>query len=243
MNSFIPWVGGKKLLRKYIIEHFPQEFNRYIEVFGGAAWVLFYKERLAEYEIYNDLNSELVNLFKCVKYHSNAVNEELNLLLNSREIFEDFKKYEGLTDIQRAVRYYYLIKMSYGAKAKTYGGFNRCIKNVDLTKVFQRLSKVVIENRSFEELIPFYDKSDTLFYCDPPYYGTENMYDIKFKKEQHMLLNDILKSVKGKFILSYNDDDFIRDLYKDFNVTKIQRTNSLSSQSNSYFDELIIKNY
>ncbi|MDU3286328.1 DNA adenine methylase, partial [Enterocloster bolteae] len=46
MNSFISWIGGKKLLRKTILEQFPESgtFDRYIEVFGGAAWLLFYKE-------------------------------------------------------------------------------------------------------------------------------------------------------------------------------------------------------
>lgn len=65
MNSFIGWIGGKKLLREKIINEFPQErLERYVEVFGGAAWLLFHKDSHAAQEIYNDYNSELVNLFK-----------------------------------------------------------------------------------------------------------------------------------------------------------------------------------
>jgi len=71
MNSFISWVGGKKLLRNKIIEEFPvtDKYGRYIEVFGGAGWVLFSRDKHASLEVYNDVNGQLVNLFRCVKYH------------------------------------------------------------------------------------------------------------------------------------------------------------------------------
>lgn len=65
MNSFISWIGGKKLLKKKIIEQFPEKFDRYIEVFGGAGWVLFDKEKHAPMEVYNDINGDLVNLYRC----------------------------------------------------------------------------------------------------------------------------------------------------------------------------------
>lgn len=73
MNSFIGWIGGKKLLRKEITKRFPESFNRYIEVFGGAAWVLFSKDKLANMEVYNDINGNLVNLFRCVKRNVNVM--------------------------------------------------------------------------------------------------------------------------------------------------------------------------
>ncbi len=66
MDSFLSWIGGKKLLRKEIVNRFPEKIDRYIEVFGGAAWVLFYKDKHANFEVYNDYNSELVNIFRCV---------------------------------------------------------------------------------------------------------------------------------------------------------------------------------
>ena len=70
MNSFIAWIGGKRLLRKAIIERFPEEgFDRYIEVFGGAGWVLFGKEVGKELEVFNDADSNLINLYRCIKYN------------------------------------------------------------------------------------------------------------------------------------------------------------------------------
>ena len=250
MNSFIAWVGGKKLLRKIISDKFPEKFDKYVEVFGGAGWVLFYKDKYAKTEVYNDINRDLVNLFKCVKYHPEAIEKELELSLNSRQIFNEYKNQMdciGLTDIQRAVRYLYLIKSSYGARVSTYGSKPRDISNTEFLKdVRKRLSRVVIENKSFEKIISAYDNEGTLFYLDPPYHNTENMYDTGdfiFDEEQHIKLRDMLKNIKGKFVLSYNDDEFIRELYKDFKIEGIERQNNLSLNSGSRFKEVVITNY
>ena len=106
MESFIGWIGGKRALRRAILERFPDdEVGRYIEVFGGAAWVLFAKEKKAnQLEVYNDINGNLVNLFRCVKYHCGELQRELEWMLTSREQFFDcLTQYQarGLTDIQR----------------------------------------------------------------------------------------------------------------------------------------------
>ena len=206
MDSFIPWIGGKKLLRKEIVNRFPDDYTKYkyVEVFGGAAWVLFYKQA-SVLEIYNDINGELVNLFKCVKYHAEAIEKELECMLNSREIFEGFKNQniKYMTDIQRAARYLYLIKASYGAKVTTFGVKCRDISNMDTVyKVKDRISKVVIENKSFPDIIRQYNKEDVLLYLDPPYHNTEKLYDTGnfiFNEDTHTQLRDILKEFKGKF--------------------------------------------
>lgn len=252
MNSFIGWIGGKKLLRNEIVSRLPEEpVKKYVEVFGGAGWVLFHKDRHAEIEIYNDFNSELVNLFKCIKYHCQELQKELKFMLNSRELFNEFKEsynLHGMTDIQRAARFFMLIKTSYGADRHSYG----CVKkdiyvmNEYLSAIEQRLSKVIIENKSFEKLIPSCDKKDTLFYLDPPYYGTEKYYNTGFSEKEHVQLCQLLKDIKGKFILSYNDCEYIRELYKDFKIEEVSRNNNLTSRyadkPNTY-KELIIRNY
>ena len=252
MNSFIGWIGGKKLLRKEIASRFPQEgFKRYVEVFGGAGWVLFYKDRHAEIEVYNDINSDLVNLFKCVKYHCQELQKELRFMLNSRELFDEFKNsynVSGMTDIQRAARFFMLIKTSYGADKRTFGCVKKdvLVMNEYLEAIEKRLSKVIIEDKSFDKLITTMDKPDTLFYLDPPYYGTEKYYNTGFSIEEHILLNSMLKNLNGKFILSYNDCEYIRELYKDFRIESVIRNNNLvarySDKSNKYA-ELIIRNY
>jgi DNA adenine methylase len=251
MDSFIAWVGGKRLLRKEIVSKFPETFSRYVEVFGGAGWVLFQKPE-SKNEVYNDINGELVNLFKCMKYHPEAIEKELEFVLNSREMFENYKRQselEGLTDIQRASRYLYLIKSSYGSKMQHFGASYRNVTNVKAMKdIKSRLQKVVIEHKCFDELIGRYDSEGTLFYCDPPYHNTEKMYDtgdFVFDESQHEKLRDILSGIKGKFILSYNDDEYIRKLYEGFNIEEIERTNNLALRynKNKVFKELIIRNY
>lgn len=249
MNSFIPWIGGKKALRKHIISMFPEETpDRYIEVFGGAGWVLFGKDMHSkQLEVFNDINSQLINLYRCIKYHDEELRKELDLLLLSREQFNDYKDQidtGGFTDIQRAARYYYLIRASYGADCDTFGCNKKNISPDMFNGIRKRLERVVIENKNYDNLIKVYDREKALFYCDPPYHKTEHYYnnEIPFSEADHVKLRDCLSNIKGKFILSYNDDDFVRDLYADFNIHMIERTNNLSSKQSKY-KELIITNY
>lgn len=251
MDSFMSWIGGKKALRKKILEQFPEknEYNRYIEVFGGAGWVLFSDNNHAKMEVYNDVNGNLVNLFRCIKYHPNAVQEELGYILMSREQFFDAReqmKIQGLTDIQKAARFYILIKESFGSDLRSFG---LRPKDMDKAKeylmvVSRRLNKVVIENLDFQKLIKNYDRTDALFYLDPPYYKTEKYYPDRFMPEDHLRLKETLDNIKGKFILSYNDCEYIRELYNEYNIIEVERTHNLvNKEQKPRYLELIIKNY
>jgi DNA adenine methylase len=251
MNSFISWVGGKRLLRKKIISLFPTEgVERYIEVFGGAGWVLFGKDK-HDFEVYNDVDGELVNLFRVVKYHPKELRRELSLTLNAREIFNNFRsqiKSQGLTDIQRAARFFMLIKISYGSDRHSFGCVKKNIAKMTeyIDKVSERLNSVLIENKSYDGLIKLYDRPSALFYLDPPYHGTEKYYDNEFSEADHRNLCEILKGIKGRFVLSYNDDEFIRELYKDFTIIETARQHNLMqrySDASKSYKELIIKNY
>lgn len=239
------------MLRKTICERFPEEIGKYVEVFGGAGWVLFYKEKHADFEVYNDINSQLVNLFRCVKHHPDALIQEMDYLLNSREIFTFFKKQDtdGLTDIQKAARYLYLIKSSYGANTREFGAKPRDVSRLDIFRDIQkRLRNVIVENKSYDALIKRYDGHQTLFYCDPPYYKAEKFYDtgeFLFNNEQHLLLRDVLSKIEGKFILSYNDCEFVRSLYTGYKIDEVKRQNNLASRygKDQTYNELIITNY
>ncbi|WP_349239052.1 DNA adenine methylase [Petroclostridium sp. X23] len=213
--------------------------------------VLFYKDKHADMEVYNDYNSELVNLFRCVKYHRPELQRELSYFLNAREMFEDFLaqfNIRGMTDIQRAARFFMVLKTSYGSNQKNFG----CVKkNIHvmceyLDRIEERLSTVVIENKDFEGLIKVYDKPDALIYLDPPYYGTERYYQAKFSTDDHIRLNNTLQQVKGKFLLSYNDCEYIREMYKNFTIEEIHRNHNLINRygdKNNTYCELLIKNY
>lgn len=250
MNSFISWIGGKKLLRKQILEQFPSNgtYNRYIEVFGGAGWVLFSKDRHAKMEVYNDINGSLVNLFRVVKYHPEALQKELDWILMSREQFSDaIQEVHGLTDVQRAARFWIAIKESFGSKC---GFFGLRAKNVPKAIEFlkgasRRLSTVVIEHLDFEKLLKTYDRPEALFYLDPPYYDAEHCYPDRFQPEDHARLKAALENIRGKFILSYNDCPEIRALYDGYAMVEVSRQDNLTMKNSDRksYKELIIKNY
>lgn len=121
-----------------------------------------------------------------------------------------------------------------------------------ILKIFKRLERVVLENLDFIDCIKKYDSDSTLFYLDPPYFGID-YYSLnkflcadKFTEEKHYELYEILKNIKGKFVLSYNDNETIKNLYKDYNIIQKQATYSLRVFKNTGRKkaiELLIKNF
>lgn len=249
MNSFLSWIGGKKSLRKQLLAEFPESIDRYVEVFGGAGWLLFSKEKHAKFEVYNDVNSNLVNLFRCVKYHPETLQQELDYLLMSREMFFDSVDQlggRGRTDIQRAARFFIVVRESFGNDMKSFCCNNRGITKMKdyLGEVSERLERVVIENQDFEKILKTYDRPGALFYLDPPYYEAEKYYPDRFNPDDHIRLQSALRIIKGKFLLSYNDCPEIRDLYTGYTLIEVERMNNLTAKStNTRYKELIIKNY
>lgn len=285
MNSIISWVGGKKALRDLIYQRMPKEFGRYIEVFGGGGWVLFGRPPGTAMEVYNDFNSDLANLFRCVRDRPFALMKELNFLpLNGRDEFNVLKKYLGkeeftdgylreeleiaeryltepqleeirpilmenaqMNDVKRAAAFYRLIRLSYGSGCTSYG-----CQPFDIRKTFhllwqgsRRLKDTVIENKDFEALIRQYDRENAFIYCDPPYYQTEGHYTVEFNKDDHYRLRDRLAASQGKWLVSYNDCEFIRDLYRDFRIESVSRLNNLAQRYDNgcEYAEVLISNY
>lgn len=110
-------------------------------------------------------------------------------------------------------------------------------------EISDRLNNVVIENQDFEHILKTYDKNKTLFYLDPPYYEAEKYYSDKFAPEDHIRLKEILEKIKGKFLLSYNDCEYIRNLYNGYNIIEVDRTHNLIKKGKKRrYKELIIKN-
>lgn len=220
------WVGGKSQLAKDIVDLIPQDHKIYIEVFGGALSVLYAKEK-SKLEVVNDINSELVNLHRSIRTNPQTLSMYLNQLLVSREIFDDIKRknMKPRNKIEAAAFYLYQLTHSFGSKGDNFAmnaKSGRAPKNLykAYTKWSDRLKGVTVENKSFQELIPLYDKDEAFFYLDPPYVATESYYKNTggFGIKEHEELAALLKALKGKFLLSYNDCDLVRELYKDFNI-------------------------
>lgn len=251
MKSFIGWIGGKSQLKKVIIPMIPEDCDRYIEVCGGAGWVLFGKEpKSGQMEVFNDTDSNLINLYLQVKNNCDELCREIDKL-HSRELFtmyrQNFAINKPITDVERAAQYLYLIKCSFGSNRYSFATATKRLYNtIDyLPKVYDRLKNVIIENLDFEKLIKTYDRPNAVFYVDPPYVGTEKYYNGQFGYDDHKRLIHILRGIKGRFILSYNDCELVRDLYRDFNIIEVSRLNTLSGtvEKRGEFKELIIKNF
>ncbi len=248
------WVGGKKALRDEIVARFPLDYKRYIELFGGGGWVLFHKNPGKDFEVYNDFNGNLVNLYRCVREHPNELKAELEFMLNSRLDFE-YMKYmlhnkAVLPDVRRAAYYYALIRYSYASSVDSFGSQPHAMwRNFPIIfEASKRLQNVVIENKDCVKLINQYDRPESFFYCDPPYYETEGYYEGGgFGRDDHARLADRLCTIQGKFLLSYNDCPEIREIYDRPGIS-IEGTTRLSNIAQRYkageqYPELLIANY
>jgi len=253
MSSFFPWMGGKSRIAKRLVATLP-EHQCYVEPFAGAANLLFVKDK-SETEVLNDINGELVNLFRILRWHPRELFSELFFSLHSRADYSSYMSQPGLTDIQRAARSWFTIKTAFGGRAGTSSpvfGYGTTGKAHFRRSVFaaarrchRRLDGVYIENLDFEDCIRRYDRPHTAFYCDPPYLGTGG-YKAPFGLDDHRRLAVILRSIKGKFLLSVNNDPRIVALYRGCTIRKlaVKYTVSLDKSSKAQDrTELVIANY
>lgn len=247
------WIGGKSKLADDIVAMMP-EHRLYVEVFGGALNVLYRKPKpvtARQTEVVNDVNGELVNLHRVIKQRPESLSMYLREMLISREMFEGIKsgRLKPRNDIERAAFYYYIISQSFGSKGTSFAMNAKSRRPKDIYKSFnkwsERLKFVTIEHMSFEKLIEIYDRPGALFYCDPPYVSTEKHYShCQFGIKEHELLASMLRKIEGEFLLSYNDCELIRELYKGFEIVQTQEINyTLASRSNKRVREVFIKNH
>ena len=150
-------------------------------------------------------------------------------------------------DVRRAAMFMKLLRYSYSSSCKSYASQPFDIRRLFglITELKNRMANVVVENQDFETLIKHYDRPDSFFYADPPYFSTEDMYAVGFNLDDHVRLRDTLKNIKGKFLLSYNDCPEIRELYSGFSLFDFSRTHSMAQryEAGKEFRELLIGNY
>jgi len=252
MNSPFAYIGGKSRLSKQIIAAIP-DHKTYCEVFSGAAWV-FFRKSISKVEVINDLDSDLVTFYRVVQNHLEEFLKQFKWLLTSREWFQDWKdqlETRGLTDIQKAARYYYVQRLAFGGKVKhrSYGvQIDRSVPRINLLRleeemssVHLRLAHVRIENLSWQELVKRYDRPDTFFYCDPPYHGHPD-YKHNLVLDDYIEMARMLSSINGKFILSINDHPDMREVFKGFQIQEVSLIYSVGKKATKA-NELIIQNF
>lgn len=234
-RPIIPWPGGKRRLSSQLFPFFSAH-TCYVEPFAGGAAMLFDREKPAKVEVLNDINRDLVSLYRVVQHHLEEFIRQFKWSLVSRKMFDWVKlqNVDGLTDIQRAARFFYLQKTCFGAHVEnqTFGTattttpFNLLRIEEALSLAHIRLSRVLIECVPWIECIKRYDRPHTLFFCDPPYWETAG-YNVDFGLEQYELLAETLSSIRGKFVLTLNDHAEMRRIFGRFESSKIETTYTL----------------
>jgi DNA adenine methylase len=227
-SPIIPWLGGKRRLADTLINRFPAH-TCYVEVFAGGA-ALYFLRHPAEVEVINDINGELVNLYRVVKNHLEEFVRQFKWALSSREVFKwtQAMQPETLTDIQRAARFFYLQHHAFGGRvesqswgtATTAPPVNLMRLEENLSSAYLRLAGTYIENLDWQKCIKKYDRPHTFFYLDPPYWETEG-YGVEFGYDQYVQMAAMLRGIKGKAIVSLNDHPDIRAAFNGFEMDTV----------------------
>lgn len=231
MDSPLNWAGGKSQSVKTLIELMP-EHDCYVECFFGAGW-LFYGKEPSKIEVVNDINSELINFYRVIQRSPDKFLERGKYEMYSRELYYEYLndfysgKHSKLDNIEKAFRFFCLIKEAFASKFSGGWGYGSVRNNAVaffnefkiIDDISKRLKNVQIDNRDFEDVIKGYDNERVLFYNDPPYFASDNAdyyfrsVDSKFTAYDHQRLYQCLKNIKGKFILTYDNHPWVRERY------------------------------
>ncbi len=254
-----PWFGGKKYLAARIAERIEAIPHRcYAEPFCGMAGVFFRRTRKPKSEALNDINGEIVNLYRIVREHPDELLRQFDWALTARAEFVRLVETppDILTDVQRAARFAYCQTLMFGGKPATLGSRGTIstgpyhpakITTERLQRLVAgahaRLQGVHVESLDWRVFISRYDKPFTLFYIDPPYWGHEADYGKGiFAREDFAAMADLLRSLKGRFVLSLNDRPEVRETFAGFGFEEVTTRYSANAKSTRRAAELLISN-
>lgn len=200
----------------------------------------------------DDFNA-IKNFFKQEKFDDKYLNEEFELTkiilpeLQAGELLEIYSKLKSDHDLRRAVMFLKLLRYSYSSGGKSFACQPFSVVSLFqlIEQVRKRLENAVIENQNFEVLIRHYDRENAFFYCDPPYFSSEYVYQCGFTWDDHLRLKNTLANSKGKWLVSYNDCEEIRELYDGYSFFDFTRLHNMKQRINAgeQFPELLIGNY
>jgi DNA adenine methylase len=247
----LSYLGGKNRVAQKIIALIP-EHNCYIEPFCGGAQVFFHKEP-SNVEVLNDLDEEIFNFLRVCQLHSQELVRYLQFCTVSRKWFDLFQAQnpKTLSDIQRAARFFYLQKNCYGGlikrqnfKISVEDGSNYNPHRIPLVLHLaqERLLGVQLECLPYQDILKKYDRPETFFYLDPPYFNRP-YYKFNFDEKDYVELAQLLRGLKGRFLLSLNDAPEIRRIFADFKVHGLTFSYSSQRKAGKVYQEVLISNY
>lgn len=253
-NPAAGWIGGKRNLARRLtalIAEIPHD--TYAEAFVGMGGVFLRRESRPRCEVINDWSEDVSTFFRVLQRHYVAFLDMLRFQITSRARFEQLVATDPatLTDLERSARFLYLQRLAFGGKVRgrNFGVTLTQSARFDVTKlgpileaIHERLTGVIIERLPWQIFLERYDRTTTLFYLDPPYYGSEDDYGKElFDRSQFAEMAEVLARLKGRFILSINDHPDVRRIFAAFDFQEVETTYSVSLKGNgSKAGELII---
>ena len=209
----------------------------------------------APVEVLNDINGDLVRLYRCVRHHLDEFVRQFRWSLVSRQMFEwaQMEHPETLTDIQRAARFYYLQKLAFGGKVsgQNFGyvasgagpRLNLLRIEEELSAAHVRLANVIVENLPWHDCLQRYDRPATLHYLDPPYWQTEG-YGVDFPFSEYERMAELMRGLQGRAVLSINDHPDIRRVFEGFAMVPLQIRYTVGREGRGQAaGELIVKSW
>lgn len=246
-TPILRWPGGKSRMLKELLPMI-RPHKTYVEAFAGGLALLLAKEP-SKAEIINDLNEELVNLYRYAQHHLDALVSEIQFYINSRQLLKDYVDQPGITGLQRAARYLIRNRISFGGAGGSFAVTTQAQPSREkvieaLKKLSERLDKVTVENLSYERLLKTYDRPETLWFLDPPYsVGKVKNYEL-WSDEEMMIFASHVSQLQGDWIVTINDCPLNRELFRDHEIqavlTRSQSSNQ-RQQADRQFGELIVR--
>ncbi len=253
-----PWLGGKRNLAKRITAIIDAVSHvTYAEPFVGMGGIFLRRRMRPRSEVINDFGRDVSNLFRILQRHYPQFLDTLRFQLTTRAEFSRLvdTNPDTLTDLERAARFLYLQRTAFGGKVSGRnfgvsrgrpGRFNLTTLEPMLEDLHTRLAGVVIECLDYAEFLRRYDRADTLFYLDPPYWGCENDYGkAMFERTDFVRMAEQLAGLEGRFLMSINDVQEVRDLFGGFRLLPLTTSYTIGKDvaSRGQRGELLVANF
>ena len=246
-------LGNKKKIAEEIQKHFPPH-KIYIEPFFGAGGMFFNKPKV-KYNIVNDLDSDVFNLFQVVMNQKEELEKAFYLMPIHSDLLNYWKKNLETEPIKKALRFLFLSNFTImgsgnGIRIGASGGTNKNIVDENIEETFKLLKNVQLNNCDFKRFInsiSFDDRkiptetNESFIYCDPPYLGTTDNYSHSFDETKSEELFNVLEETKCKFAMSEFNHPFIIEQAKkrNLNVIVIGERQNLKNRRT----EILVTNY
>ncbi|MCF7788654.1 MAG: DNA adenine methylase [Prosthecobacter sp.] len=246
-KPLLRWPGGKTRLLTELLPLI-RPHTIFVEAFAGGAALTLAKEP-SKVEVINDINGELVNLYRHAQFHIDALVAEVEFTLNSRLDLEALIEQPGFTGLQQAARYLLRNRLSFGGGGSSFAVAkqaqpSRSAVLEKLRALNTRLDKVAVENLPYERLFKNYDSPGTLWFCDPPYtVGEVNTY-AAWDQERMAGFAAAVAGLQGDWIVTVNDTPENRALFKGHQIQPIvTRSGAVNRRTRpgATFGELIIR--